>query len=525
MSDRARVVLIFAVIGVLAVGGGYYFFKVYQPRQDLKSAQHEITGWEERYQKARDCLLGKSPGSSKTSEALAIREMSPDPWEPGGCTALISKLSRGEAPETGIKAVEDAWSELEKAASKAALAFAKHVSESTTLTVDPLPEALDALDQSRRKLRKSAEMSAGEASGAPLATANVIKLMAGDEGLKVLHVDTIPSAHGIVLFGNTASSYSAQITLTAGKEPKVEKIPLGAVRSVPDSSWGAVTDGGSVLVGAIAPDGKMAPPTALALPAPTVAAVVGTLADGHVVYGNATDLVLARAKDGVVTAGAPEKIEIAQASVDVDGRAAVVWGKEAAMKAVVLGGPTETAPVEIPGVGGSFCLSADRVWSQIGKDAVAFGGGRPSVRTNFVARKHPAEGKVVTYGTAPDPADYRQPILQGCTAEGALFHDRMDPTQLTICSDDCRDVRLPAGAPQFATTTIVGGKLVAIAAHGGVVGLWREGAKPVFYSLPDTTTKPVLAHEWPAMALTDGKVVDVLARGKDSFVVIRFPAS
>jgi hypothetical protein len=35
----------------------------------------------------------------------------------------------------------------------------------------------------------------------------------------------------------------------------------------------------------------------------------------------------------------------------------------------------------------------------------------------------------------------------------------------------------------------------------------------------------VLAHEWPAMALTDGKVIDVLARGDKSFVVIRIPAT
>ena len=31
----------------------------------------------------------------------------------------------------------------------------------------------------------------------------------------------------------------------------------------------------------------------------------------------------------------------------------------------------------------------------------------------------------------------------------------------------------------------------------------------------------VLAHEWPAMALSNGKVIDVLARGPKTFVVIR----
>jgi hypothetical protein len=57
-----------------------------------------------------------------------------------------------------------------------------------------------------------------------------------------------------------------------------------------------------------------------------------------------------------------------------------------------------------------------------------------------------------------------------------------------------------------------------------VLGVWREGAQPVFYGLAEDTS-PVLAHEWPAMALTDGKVIDVLARSDTSFVVLRVPAN
>ena len=127
MSDRTRVVLIFLVVGLVAGGAGFYFFKIYRPAQDLKNAQAEITGWETRFTAARDCLLGKSPASAKTSEALAIREMAPDPWDRGKCTPLVSKLSRGEAPDTGIPEIEKAWAELDKAAQKAAFAFADHV--------------------------------------------------------------------------------------------------------------------------------------------------------------------------------------------------------------------------------------------------------------------------------------------------------------------------------------------------------------------------------------------------------------
>ncbi|HEX7703499.1 MAG TPA: hypothetical protein VF403_22320, partial [Kofleriaceae bacterium] len=70
-------------MALLAGGGGYYFFKIYSPAQTKKSAQAEIDRWEARWKSARDCLLGPTPGSSKTSEALAIREMNPDPWNRG----------------------------------------------------------------------------------------------------------------------------------------------------------------------------------------------------------------------------------------------------------------------------------------------------------------------------------------------------------------------------------------------------------------------------------------------------------
>ena len=44
---------------------------------------------------------------------------------------------------------------------------------------------------------------------------------------------------------------------------------------------------------------------------------------------------------------------------------------------------------------------------------------------------------------------------------------------------------MPPGAPDFSATTVVGGKLVAIASHGGVLGVWREdGPVGVHHGLP-----------------------------------------
>src|SRR6185369_9686150 len=111
MSERGRIALIFGAVAAAAAGGGYYFLKVYRPDQIRSDARAQVSAWEVRWKAAHDCLLGPSPGSTKTSEALAIREMTPDPWDRGKCTPLVSKLSRGDAPDTGLPDVEEAWTE------------------------------------------------------------------------------------------------------------------------------------------------------------------------------------------------------------------------------------------------------------------------------------------------------------------------------------------------------------------------------------------------------------------------------
>jgi len=114
--------------------------------------------------------------------------------------------------------------------------------------------------------------------------------------------------------------------------------------------------------------------------------------------------------------------------------------------------------------------------------------------------------------------------MLGCTPDVALLRS-IDPKKpFLICTDDCRSVNLPDGAPEQSAATVVGGKLLAIASHNGVLGVWREGTAPQFFGLPEHAD-PVMAQEWPAMAMTDGKIIDILARGTKGFVVIRIPAS
>lgn len=536
MSDRGRVVLIFAVVALIAGGAGFYFFKIYQPQQALDAARAEIATWEARYQDARACLLGKSPGSIKTSEALAIREMAPDPWDRGRCTPLVSKLTRGIANDTGVEAVEAAWTDLDKTAQAAAVAFAKHVASSTTQTEDPLPAALDALDAARTRLRTAAKLPATTQTGTALSPAQIVPLVDGTDPVTELTIDAVPSAHGLVVFGRT-DSHGVQIALPVGGAPKVDRVGPGSIRGVPDGSWGAsagrlvargkgkvVDSAGQLAVGAMNEEGAIATPVSLTVTAPVapgntfdsldvepgeevgsimLAAVSGTLADGALVYGAYQTLVVAHAKGGTVTPEAPITIDVATASTDVDGRVALVWTTSDKGNRALVVRPEGQDAFELPAsFAGSPCMTTDRVWVMANAPEVfSFGGGRPLARVPVAGFSG----------------------LQGCTTDAAIVRRRNEPREVEICRDVCRKVSVPSGAPEHAAVTAVGGKLRAIAAHGGVLGVWREDGPPVFYALP-VQARPVLAQEWPAMAMTDGKVIDVIARGAKTFVVIRVPA-
>jgi hypothetical protein len=273
---------------------------------------------------------------------------------------------------------------------------------------------------------------------------------------------------------------------------------------------GAMNDEGVIATPAVLPMTTVLPPTGPAMQpgdqfgSVMLAAVAGSLADGVAIYGGYQTLVVARGKDGKLTPEPPIKIDVATASTDVDGRVALVWTTvDKVNRALLVKGATQE-PFELPAsFAGAPCMTADRVWVMAnGPEVFSFGGGKPLAR----------------YPVSPFTG------LQGCTAEVALVRKRDRPQDIEVCSDHCRKLQLPVGAPEHSTVTAVGGKLRAIASHAGVLGVWSEDKAPVFYALPQQA-KPVLAHEWPAMALSNGKVIDVIARGSKTFVLIRIPAS
>jgi hypothetical protein len=519
-SERTRIGIIFAVVAVVVGGGAFYFFKIYQPKHALAGAQDEIATWETRWAAARSCLLGGTPGSSRTSEALAIHELSPDPWDRGSCTPLVGKLVRGLGDDTGIGPIELVWVALDRAATHAAVAFADHLSHST-VRVDHLPAALDALDAARADLRAAAELPAETQGGTALVAAQLIPLVDGAEPITKLEIEEretreLPSAHGAQYFARTAT-HEVQLALAPGRAPIVGRVGPGWLRAVPDATWGATPvqpvaeqkiEGG-VRVGAFDVEGAMATPmlagfAKVAIGAKPeldgelrIGAALGTLADGVVVYRTALRLAIARTTP---TPLAPEVIAIdaesAGTAADLDGRGIVAW--RSANKQMIRWLAPLGAPLQVPEQIDSACFTGDRAWLQTPQGLIAFRDGK-------LARSL-----------------YADPLV-GCTAEAAVTRNDDEVAEsYELCTEACRKVTLP-GAPRDASVTTIDGKLVAVAAHDGVLGVWRELAPPKFFALPELV-HPVRVGKWPVLALTDGKVIDVLARRTTGFAIVRIPA-
>ena len=76
MSDKTRIAVVLGTIGLSGAAGLGYFVKVYLATQKSTASRAEVTAWEERLTAARTCLLGPDPASGKSSEAIAVRELS-----------------------------------------------------------------------------------------------------------------------------------------------------------------------------------------------------------------------------------------------------------------------------------------------------------------------------------------------------------------------------------------------------------------------------------------------------------------
>lgn len=503
-NDRTKVILMFAAVAVAAAGGIFYFFKIHQPKQRLADAQAEITAWDARWIEMRSCLLGSAPGSSKVSEALAIRELSPDPWERKTCTQLVSRLSRGEAEDTRVPAVEEAWRNLDKAAGKVAVSFVSHVDpggDGMREKPDPLPVALDDLEAAYGALRAAAELPRVKPpmDTRPLPEAVIVPVRLGDRRILSVQEPYVTSRTGLLAFG-TVDGTEVQVQLAAGKPPVVTAVGAGMQRGIPDGTWGARALPDVVEVGRIDDTGALTSPARLDLPGPTqVLAVIGTWADGVVVYGAGNQLVVARCKDGACTPDKPYLVRsMAFATDAASGDTTLAWADEAGISALhLVATALDTRPASYGWTGFPklMCLAADSAWLQY----------------TFEGTVETVELRGGGHVAVPDD----EHALMGCSPGGAvLYKDFGEPSYRRCARGQCEAVLAKAQRRRVPVAVVPNG-IAGVEARGAVLAV-RKGGPTDFYAVPNGFV--------PLVAMTDGNALDVLAWTADGLVIARVSA-
>ncbi len=516
---KAAVLALVAVAAIALAGGAYYLLAIYLPAQKRGPARAELARWEERLAAARACLLGDAPGSPSTREALAIRELSPDPWTRSTCTQLIGQLARGETEDTGMPAVETAWRDLERAAGDVGNAFLAHVDPmgEPSRDSDPerLPKALDELDAAHAALRRAVDLPPlARPAAPPLPVLELLPVRDGDQPVEALTSWTMPTMGGVIAFGKSPSR-ELQLTLAPGAPPVMRPVGNGILRTVPDAAWGAGGGPDQVVIGPLGDAGQLAPPPASGADPRAIEvegrgrvfAVAGTAEDGLVVAGGATSLVVVRSRAGKLAADKPIEISQLAFALDPAGRALVAYNvagdgedDDAAadpLRGFVARGAAPAPVLELGDVqAGGACLTAKRGWIA-----------------------GPSSDQIVSFDVetgAVTPHTWERHDLLGCTASAALLQKR-NASHFVVCAEKCRVAALQ-GARPTRVTTIAGDEVVSILHRDRLLGVWREQGPPRYF----TTRAPLTRIE---LAISDGKVIDVVGEAGDlGVVIVRIPA-
>ncbi|MFN0253893.1 MAG: hypothetical protein ACKV2T_43920 [Kofleriaceae bacterium] len=533
MSERGNGKIIAgAVVALAAIGGGaYWFFGIRAKNEQQNDAQAEILAWETRLAAARTCLFGEKPASSDSGEALAVRELTPDPWDRSTCTKLVGALARGVADDTGLMPVEHAWMTLGRAAAKVATSFAVSkdpygkTAADERRGVSDLPDALRELDKAHADLRQAAKLPPASASTVPaLPAAQVVPMLIG--GAQITGIDLFPrsSAGTLVMWGVTKDT-PVQITLVPGAAPRIEKVPAFTVRGfAPEGryglagAWGAAGLGGGIAVGSIDDKGVFAAPQTISPTGGSLLAAVGPFDDSLVAFASSEGIVFAHGKGNppAFTLDKPISAGMTQIAFDpIAGRALISWAELPPPSKRALDDESD-APTALVG---AIVQNGAQV------QTVQLGSGSPSV--SCLSRRH---GYVVTYqdvlrfdasGATPLEVDTDKFSLEGCGAGGALFADA-GTTQYTACGDNgCRLVDL-RGARPTEHAALANDHVVSIAVRERVLAVWSEKSPPAFYRLPEKVV--------PRKVISDGKTIDVLAESATEnkplhYVLVRVPAT
>lgn len=536
MSERGNgKIIAITAVSLAAIGGAaYWFFGVREKNESLKKAQAEVTAWETRLGAARECMLGKTPASSDSGEALSVHELLPEPPPSPGdankksCTTLVGSIARGVADDTGIMPVEHAWMTLDRAAAKVATAFAVHkdpygkTDADRRRGVSDLPDALRELDKAHAELRQAAKLPPLEntAKVPALPVAQIVPMLL--DGHEITGIDTWPrsSAGTLVMWGVTKEpGVQVQITLVPGEAPKLARVPVLTMRSLtPGASWGAAGLGGGVAVSTIDAAGAFASPQTVSAKGGTLIAAVGPFEDSLVGFANDDGINFAHGKGSppTFTLDKPFRAGMTLLAFDpIAGRAMIVWEEEPSPSARASVDPE--LPKPIVGV-----IAQDGAALK----TISLGNGFPIL--SCISRHHgfvsTSERQLIRFDAAGDIA--MLPIesgfrLSGCGAGGSLLeHD--NTTRYQVCTDaGCRMAELQ-GARPAEHATLASDHVVAVDARERVLAVWSEKSPPAFYRLPEKVV--------PRKVISDGKTIDILAESATEnkplhYVVVRVPAT
>lgn len=521
------------VIAAIAAVAGVAVFKVVRtraPGRNYDAAKAEIERWEERANKVRSCLLGTTPTSPIAAEALAIRDISNNPPDFKACTASISALSRGEAPDTGIKEVEDEWRALTKAIGGVANSFAQ-VLVNKAHAVDELGDALDTLDVAHSNLRQAAEMDpppTGRNAKASLAETELI--MIGTAKKSKLSAWLRPSAGGMVALVEGAGRPAQQLVLVPGQPPKRTPYKADVRPSITDPAWGAQAATGDLAHGKLMADGSVEkaaskPITDKAMP--SILFTLGSAADGAIAYLTDTasetpKLAVARVGAAGFEPGAPIETDDYAFALDPPNRGLVAWSTkntlhgqlvELTRTGTVQAGSGSATTVALPhakpielgaGHSGLSCLSRRHGWIASSEQLFAFD---DKEKLSVEMRDHELVGCDAS-AVLMREAGHRYSV---CGVTPVRVLPKTGPGAVIPAKLVCRVVELPAGPD--ALPGLSSGKAIAVAARQRVLAVWKEGAEVRYFVMP-VAFKPKLVQ-------ATEKIVDLLGETDDGLAILR----
>ncbi len=262
-APRLSVVLVVGAVLLATGGAAYYFFAIFSADEQLRVAREQVDTWEERWQRARGCLLGETPLAATFADAITAREITPESASDalGDCSSELGKLTRPEGNNTGMDGVEAAWVHIDRRAIETAKGYVAHLQLGARER--SFFAALEALAQARAELRRQVKRAPEEGELGPPPRELAFAPLTLD-GAPLTALMAQPS--GEALIGKAfAGERSLVVRLQRGATGAggggpvlVEGTSMPAVMTpaYPELGWGALA-GETLLVGALGATGEL----------------------------------------------------------------------------------------------------------------------------------------------------------------------------------------------------------------------------------------------------------------------------